>query len=49
LGNAFDEQGDEEEQEATFDDYGDVEEEFIIGDNEPSLMVRRIYLIPRKT
>jgi hypothetical protein len=39
LGNAFDEQGDEEEQEATFDDYGDVEEEFIIGDNGPSLMV----------
>jgi hypothetical protein len=32
-GNAFDEQGDEEEQEATFDEYGDVEEEFITGDN----------------
>jgi hypothetical protein len=48
LGNAFDEQGDEEEQEATFDDYGDVEEEFITGDNGPSLMVRRICFTPRK-
>jgi hypothetical protein len=48
-GNAFDEQGDEEEQEATFDDYGDVEEEFITGDNGPSLMVRRICLTPQKT
>ena len=37
--NAFDEQGDEEEQEATFDDYQDVEEEFIIGDNGPNLIV----------
>jgi hypothetical protein len=39
LGNAFDEQGDEEEQQATFDDYGDVEDEFITGDSGPSLMV----------
>jgi hypothetical protein len=49
LGNAFDEQGDEEEQHATFDDYGDVEEEFITRDSGPSLMVRRICLTPRKT
>jgi hypothetical protein len=47
-GNAFDEQGEEEEQEATFDDYGDVEEEFVTGDNRPSLMVRRICFTPRK-
>jgi hypothetical protein len=47
-GNAFDEQGDEEEQQ-TFDDYGDVEEELITGDSGPSLMVRRICLTPRKT
>jgi hypothetical protein len=47
-GNAFDEQGDKEEQEATFDDYEDVEEEFITGDNGPSLMVRRICFTPRK-
>jgi hypothetical protein len=46
-GNAFDEQGDEEEQQ-TFDDYGDVEEELITGDSGPSLMVRRICLTPRK-
>jgi hypothetical protein len=44
-GNAFDEQGDEEEQQ-TFDDYGDVEEELITGDSGPSLMVRRICLTP---
>jgi hypothetical protein len=43
---AFDEQGNEEEQQATFDDYRDVEEEFITGDNGPSLMVRRICLTP---
>jgi hypothetical protein len=48
LGNAFDEQGEEEEQEATFNDYGDVEEEFVTGDNGPSLMVRRICFTPRK-
>jgi hypothetical protein len=47
-GNAFDEQGEEEEQEATIDDYEDIEEEFIIGDNGPSLMVRRICFTPRK-
>ena len=47
-GNAFDEQGEEEEQEVTFDDYGNVEEEFIIGDNGSSLMVRRICFTPRK-
>jgi hypothetical protein len=47
-GNAFDEQGEEEEQEATFDDYGDVEEEFVTKDNWPSLMVRRICLTPQK-
>jgi hypothetical protein len=35
----FDEQGEEEEQEATFDDDGDIEEEFVTGDNGPSLMV----------
>ena len=46
--NAFDEQGEEEEQEATFDYYGDIEEEFITGDNGPSLMVRRICFTPRK-
>ena len=39
LRNAFDEQGEEEEQVATFDDYRDIEEEFITGDNGPSLMV----------
>jgi hypothetical protein len=38
-GNTFDEQGEEEEQEATFDDDEDIEEEFVIGDNGPSLMV----------
>jgi hypothetical protein len=48
-GNAFDEQGDEEEQHATFNDYRDVEEEFITGDSGPSLMVRRICLTPRKS
>jgi hypothetical protein len=48
LRNAFDEQGEEEEQEATFDDDGDVEEEFVTGDNGPSLMVQRICLTPRK-
>jgi hypothetical protein len=32
-GNAFDEQGEEEEEEATFDDDGDVEEEFVTRDN----------------
>jgi hypothetical protein len=47
-GNTFDEQGEEEEQEATFDDNGDIEEEFVTGDNGPSLMVRRICLTPRK-
>jgi hypothetical protein len=47
-GNTFDEQGEEEEQEATFDDDGDIEEEFVTGDNGPSLMVRRICLTPRK-
>jgi hypothetical protein len=46
--NAFDEQGEEQEQESTFDDYRDVEEEFVIGDNGPSLMVQRICLTPRK-
>jgi hypothetical protein len=46
--NAFDEQGEEEEQEATFDDYGDVEEEFVTGDNGLSLMVQRICFTPRK-
>jgi hypothetical protein len=38
-GNTFDEQGEEEEQEATFDDDGDIEEEFVTRDNGPSLMV----------
>jgi hypothetical protein len=47
-GNAFDEQGEEEKQEATFDDDGDIEEKFVTGDNGPSLMVRRICLTPRK-
>jgi hypothetical protein len=47
-GNAFDEQGNKEEQEATFNDYGDMEEEFIIGDNGPNLMVQRICLKPQK-
>jgi hypothetical protein len=47
-GNAFDEQGEEEKQEATFDDDGDIEEEFVNEDNGPSLMVRRICLTPRK-
>jgi hypothetical protein len=47
-GNAFNEQGDEEEQEVTFDNYGDVEEEFITGDNGPSLMVRRNVLHPER-
>jgi hypothetical protein len=47
-GNAFDEQGEEAEQEATFDDDGDVEEEFVTGDNGPSLVVRRICLTLRK-
>ena len=45
---AFNEQSDEEEQEATFNDYGDVEEEFITRDNGPRLMVRRICFTPRK-
>jgi hypothetical protein len=39
---------DEEEQEAMFNDYGDMEEEFITRDNGPSLMVRRICLTPQK-
>jgi hypothetical protein len=47
-GNAFDEQGEEEEQEATFDDDGDVEEEFVTRDNGPSLIVRWICLTPQK-
>ena len=47
-GNAFDEQGEKEEQEATFDNYGDVEEEFITEDNGPSLMVQRICFTPWK-
>jgi hypothetical protein len=47
-GNTFDEQGEEKEQEATFDDDGDIEEEFVIGDNGPSLMFQRICLTPRK-
>jgi hypothetical protein len=47
-GNSFDEQGEEEKQEATFDDYEDVEEEFTTGDNGPSLMVRRICFTPQK-
>jgi hypothetical protein len=42
LENAFNEQGEEGEQEATFDDYRDVEEEFVTGDSGPSIMVRRI-------
>jgi hypothetical protein len=46
-GNAFDVQGDEEEQQ-TFDDYSDVEE-LITGDSGPSLMVRRICLTSRRT
>jgi hypothetical protein len=47
--NAFDKQGEEEEeQKATFADYGDVEEKFVIGDNGPSLMVRSICFTPRK-
>jgi hypothetical protein len=47
-GNTFDEQGEEEEQEATFDDDEDIEEELFTGDNGPSLMVQRICLTPRK-
>jgi hypothetical protein len=44
--NAFDKQGEEEEQEATFHSDRDVEEEFVTGDNGPSLKVRRICLTP---
>jgi hypothetical protein len=47
-GNTVDEQGEEKEQEATFDDDEDVEEEFVTRDNGHSLMVQRICLTPRK-
>ena len=47
-GDTFNEQGEEEEQEAPFEDYGDVKEEFIAGDNGPSLTVRSVCFTPRK-
>jgi hypothetical protein len=45
---AFDEQGDKKEQEATFDNYGEVDEEFVTDDDCPLLMVRRVCFTPRK-
>jgi hypothetical protein len=40
-GNAFDDKGEEEEQEATFDDYEDIEEEFVTRDNGPSFTTKK--------
>jgi hypothetical protein len=48
TGDTFNEQGEEVEQEATFDDYRDVEEEFITGDDGSSFMVRRLCFTPRR-
>jgi hypothetical protein len=49
-GGAFEEQGDEEEQEAAFDEDGEGEEEFVSGEAEsgPMFMVRRVCFTPRK-
>ncbi|XP_059441865.1 uncharacterized protein LOC132174190 [Corylus avellana] len=47
-GEAFDEQGDGEEQAANFDDYDGAEEEFATRDDTPLLMVRRICYTPWK-
>jgi hypothetical protein len=49
-GGAFEEQGDEEEQEETFDEDGEGEEEFVSGEAErgPMFMVRRVCFTPRK-
>ena len=47
-GGAFEEQGDGEEQEATFDCDGKAKEEFIAGDDGLLFMMRRVCYTPRK-
>jgi hypothetical protein len=46
-GEGMGEQG-EEEQEANFDDFSRVDEEFVTGDYTPLLMIRRVCFMPRK-
>ncbi|XP_059436563.1 uncharacterized protein LOC132169560 [Corylus avellana] len=47
-GEALDEQGDGEEQEAIYDRDGEVDEEFVNGDHGPLLMVRRVCFTRQK-
>jgi hypothetical protein len=47
-GEGMGEQREEEEQEANFDDFSRVDEEFVIGDYTPLLMIRRVCFMPRK-
>lgn len=45
-GEAIDEQGDRVDQEVTFDDWEEVDEEFVTGDDGLLLVVRRVCFIP---
>jgi hypothetical protein len=45
-GEGMGEQGEEEEQEANFDDFSRGDEEFVTGDDTPLLMVRRVCFTP---
>lgn len=47
-GETFDEQGDKKKQEATFDNYGEVNKEFVTSHDGPFLMVRRVCFTPQK-
>jgi hypothetical protein len=47
-GEAFDEQGNGEEQEVVSNGDGEADEEFVTGDDGPLLMVWRVCFTPRK-
>jgi hypothetical protein len=47
-GEAFDEQGNGEEQEVVSNGDEEADEEFVTGDDGPLLMVRRVCFTPRK-
>jgi hypothetical protein len=48
LGEGMGEHGEEEKQEVNFNDFSGADEDFVIGDDTPLLMVRRVCFTPRK-